>query len=71
VDKFAKFDFHAAPFEFKIATDDNDDSNAAALLPLTMLRGKNRKPTVFKLSTRDREMILRTLNRSINLRTAS
>lgn len=31
-----------------------------------------RKPNnVFRLSTRDREMILKTLNRSINLRTAS
>ena len=30
----------------------------------------NRKQNVFKLNTRDREMILRTLNRSINLRTA-
>lgn len=71
IDKFAKFDFHAAPFEFKIATDDNDDSDAPAQLPLTMFKAKNRKPNVFKLSPRDREMILRTLNRSINLRTAS
>jgi hypothetical protein len=71
VDKFGKFDFHVTPFEFKIATDDNDDSNAPAQLPLTMFKAKNRKPNVFKLSTRDREMILRTLNRSINLRTAS
>jgi len=68
--KFGKFDFHAAPFEFKIATDDNDDSDAPQL-PLTMFKARNRKPNVFKLSTRDREMILRTLNRSINLRTAS
>ena len=71
VDKFGKFDFHLTPFEFKIATADNDDSTAPAQLPLTMFKAKNRKPNVFKLSTRDREMILRTLNRSINLRTAS
>ena len=71
VEKFAKFDFHAAPFEFKIATDDNDDSETPAQLPLTMFKAKTRKHNEFKLSTRDRELILRTLNRSINLRTAS
>ncbi len=73
VDRFRKFDFHAAPFEFKISTDDNDDSDtpAPAQLPLTMFKAKNRKPNVIKLNPRDREMILRTLNRSINLRTAS
>ena len=73
VEKFAKFDFHTAPFEFKIATDDNDDSDAAVpvQLPLTMFKAKNRKHNVIKLNTRDRDMILRTLNRSINLRTAS
>jgi hypothetical protein len=70
VEKFAKFDFHAAPFEFKVA-DDNDDSETPAQLPLTMLKAKNRKQCIFKLNPRDREMILRTLNRSINLRTAS
>ena len=32
---------------------------------------KNRRQNVIKFNTRDREMILRTLNRSINLRTAS
>jgi len=71
VEKFAKFDFHAAPFEFKVANDDNDDSEAPAQLPLTMFKAKTRKHNVFKLSPRDRELILRTLNRSINLRTAS
>jgi len=79
VDKLRQFEFHKAPFafdptqfEFKIATDDNDDSEPApAQLSLTMLKAKNRKNNVIKLNTRDREMILRTLNRSINLRTAS
>ena len=71
VEKFAKFDFHAAPFEFKIATDDNGYSEAPAQLPLTMFKAKVRKQNVFRLSTRDRELILRTLNRGINLRTAS
>lgn len=74
VEKFRQFEFHATPFEFKIAMDDNDDSDAPvpAQLPLTMFKAKNRKHNnVIRLSTRDREMILKTLNRSINLRTAS
>ena len=74
VEKFRQFEFHATPFEFKIALDDNDDSDAPvpAQLPLTMFKAKNRKHnSVIRLSTRDREMILKTLNRSINLRTAS
>jgi len=65
VDKFKQFEFHPTPFEFKISTDDFDDSGA-------MSKAKNRKHNnVFRLNTRDRELILRTLNRSINLRTAS
>lgn len=70
VEKLAKFDFHSAPFEFKIAADDNVDSDTPAQLPSTMFKAKKFQHNVFKLSTRDREMILRTLNRSINLRTA-
>ena len=73
VDRFRKFDFRTAPFEFKIANDDNGDSDAPALsqLSLTMFKAKNRRHNVIKLNPRDKEMILRTLNRSINLRTAS
>ncbi len=78
LDKLTQFEFHAKPFafnpkqfEFKVATDDNDDSAVSVQLPLTMLKAKNRKQNVIKLNPRDREMILRTLNRSINLRTAS
>ena len=78
VEKFRQFEFNKAPFafnptqfEFKVSTDDNDESDAPAQLPLTMFKAKNRKHNVIKLNTRDREMILRTLNRSINLRTAS
>ncbi|HKU73082.1 MAG TPA: hypothetical protein VJR02_04145 [Pyrinomonadaceae bacterium] len=73
VDKLRQFEFHATPFEFKIAADDNDsDAPVPVQLPMTMFKAKNRKHNnVFRLSTRDREMILKTLNRSINLRTAS
>ena len=57
LDKLARFEFHATPFEFKSTAFE--------------LKAKNRKQNVIKLNTRDRDMILRTLNRSINLRTAS
>jgi len=67
--KVNKFEFHRIPFEFnstqfefKIPTDVESG---------LMLKAKNRKQNVIKLNTRDREMFLRTLNRSINLRTAS
>ena len=57
LDKLTRFEFHATPFEFKSTAFE--------------LKAKNRKQNVIKLNTRDRELILRTLNRSINLRTAS
>jgi hypothetical protein len=77
VDKLRKFDFPSVPFEFnskqfefKVLSDNNGESDA--MLPLTMLKAKNRsKHNLLRLNTRDREMILKTLNRSINLRTAS
>ena len=71
--KFRQFDFDATPFEFRVSSDDNDDSGdrIPVQLPLTMFKAKNRKQNVIRFSTRDREIILKTLNRSINLRTAS
>jgi len=57
LDKLTRFEFHAVPFEFKSTAFE--------------LKAKNRKQNIIKLNTRDRELILRTLNRSINLRTAS
>ncbi len=74
VDKFRQLEFHAPPFGFKIDTDGDDEADAPVpvQLPLTMFKAKNRKNNnVIRLNTREREMILRTLNRSINLRTAS
>ena len=57
LDKLRQFEIHAVPFEFKSTAFE--------------FKVKNRKQNVIKFNTRDREMILRTLNRSINLRTAS
>jgi hypothetical protein len=76
LNKFRQFDFGSKPFEFKVSSDDNDEigDQIPAALPITMtttFRAKNRKHNVIKLNPRDREMILKTLNRSINLRIAS
>ena len=72
LDKLRQFEFHQAPFEFKVATDnDNSDVTVPVQLPVTTFKAEKFKRNVIKFSTRDREMILRTLNRSINLRTAS
>ena len=57
LDKLTRFEFHAVPFGFNSTQ--------------VEFKAKNRKQNVIKLNTRDRELILRTLNRSINLRTAS
>jgi hypothetical protein len=57
LDKLKPFEFHPTPFGFSSMQFE--------------FKAKNRKQNVIKFNTRDREMILRTLNRSINLRTAS
>lgn len=71
--KVRQFDFHGAPFEFRVSSYDDDESGSpiSVQLPLTMFKAKNRKHNEIKRNPRDREMILKTLNRSINLRIAS
>ena len=73
LNKLRQFDFGAKQFEFRVSSDDNDEVGdpIPAQLPMTMFKAKNRKHNVIKLNPRDREMILKTLNRSINLRIAS
>ena len=77
LNKLRQFDFGSKPFEFKVSSDENDEIRDQIPAPLTMtmttttFRAKNRKHNVIKLNPRDREMILKTLNRSINLRIAS
>jgi hypothetical protein len=64
--------FNPEQFEFRIV-DDNDDSDEPTSIAVstTMLRAKARKHNLIKLSPRDREIFLKTLNRSLNLRIAS
>jgi hypothetical protein len=69
---FRPFNLNPEQFEFRVV----DDNDAAGLpvppaISATMLRAKARKHNVIKLNVRDREIFLKTLNRSINLRIAS
>lgn len=66
--------FEINPEQFEIPVVDNNlDANESMAIPIatTMLRAKARKHNVIKLSPRDRDIFLKTLNRSINLRIAS
>ena len=75
LNKLRQFEFDATQFEFRVSSDENDEVSDSIPAPLSMtmttFRAKNRKHNVIKLNPRDREMILKTLNRSINLRIAS
>lgn len=73
LNRLRQIDIDPAQFEFRVSTNDDGDSDVPvpAQFGLTMFKAKNRKHNVIRFSTHDREMILKTLNRSINLRTAS
>jgi len=70
--KATRFDFDAAGFAFQTKTDQLavPTEPVSLELPLTMFKAKARKFNNFKFSPRDREMLLKTVNRSINLRIA-
>ena len=60
--------------EVRMAADaERDEIITSELLPLTQFqfKVKNRKHGTLRINPRDREMLLKTLNRSINLRIAS
>jgi hypothetical protein len=60
-------------FEVRISPDDNEETDEAITseLPLTMFKAKARRHRAIRINPRDREILLKTLNRSINLRIAS
>ncbi len=73
--KVQDFDFknlERMAFEVQFSTDQNDQVSVPAdnKYPVTLLRVRNRKHPEIRINPRDREM-LKTLNRSINLRIAS
>jgi hypothetical protein len=71
--------FVVDPIEFQVRvpnvvhdTDNTDgDEPVVTDFPTFTFKAKSRKHGAFRFSTRDREMLLKTLNRSINLRSAS
>lgn len=69
--KLPQIDVDPVAFEFRFPTElDADAENVITSETLTMLKSKSRRHGI-RINPRDREMILKTLNRSINLRIAS
>ncbi|HJP94361.1 MAG TPA: hypothetical protein VJ875_20540 [Pyrinomonadaceae bacterium] len=65
-------DVDPVQFEVKVLNNHDADANETLIsdFPQNLLKTKNRKHNVIRISPRDREMLLK-LNRSINLRIAS
>lgn len=71
--QFPQIDKDPVAFEFTIPSDHDFDTDAqiTSEFLMTMSKAKNRRHGTIKISPRDREVLLKTLNRSINLRIAS
>lgn len=68
--KLQRIDVDAGAFEVRIPNVQFPDSDASEF-PAFTFKTKTRKHGTIKFNPRDREMLLKTLNRSINLRIAS
>ena len=66
--KLQRIDIDADAFEVRVPTVQLPDSDE---FPAFTFKTKTRKPGAFRINPRDREILLKTLNRSINLRIAS
>jgi hypothetical protein len=68
-----RVDFDPVQLEVRVPGDHNAEADVIipTEFPQFSFKTKTRKPNVIRISPRDREMILRTINRSINLRIAS
>ena len=72
--KLHRFEIDSTDFEVRVSADEQNvdsDEPIAVEVPLSTFKAKTRRHGVIKFNPRDREMILKTLNRSINLRIAS
>ena len=72
--KLQRFGINSDAFEVRVSTDDQNDGSDEPVtleLPSFTFKAKARKNGATRISPRDREMLLKTLNRSINLRIAS
>ena len=72
--KLQRIDIDADAFEVRIPSAPFPEAGelpASTDTPSFTFKAKARKHNTFRISPRDREMLLKTLNRSINLRSAS
>lgn len=71
--KLRRLNIDPVQFEVRISPnhDAEPDEAITSELPLSMFKAKSRKHGAIRITPRDREMLLKTLNRSINLRIAS
>lgn len=71
--KLERLNISPVQFEVRIAPDPDAESEAAFTyeLPLSMLKAKAPRDRAIRINPRDREILLKTVNRSINLRIAS
>jgi hypothetical protein len=70
--KLQRFDIDAGEFEVRIPNvPEAAEPGSTPEIQAFTFKAKARKPGAIKFNPRDREMILKTLNRSINLRIAS
>ncbi|HEY4425369.1 MAG TPA: hypothetical protein VGN10_14245 [Pyrinomonadaceae bacterium] len=71
--KLNRIDIDADAFQVRVPTVQLPDSDESVTteFPAFTFKTKTRKPGAFRINPRDREILLKTLNRSINLRIAS
>jgi hypothetical protein len=71
--KLRRLDIDADAFEVRVPSVQFPAAgeSGSVEIPESTFRAKARKPGAFKMNPRDREILLKTLNRSINLRIAS
>ena len=69
--KLPQIDFDSIHFGFRIDNGAEPDTLVISETQVTPVRTRTRKQREIKFNPRDREMFLKTLNRSINLRFAS
>ena len=69
--KLSRFEIDVDEFQVRVPADVQEIEPIVTELPLSTVNAKARRHNVIRINPRDREMILKTLNRSINLRIAS
>ena len=69
--KLQRFEIDSDALEVRVSPDDQNTDSVAPELPSFTFKTKARKHGAIRMNPRDREMLLKTVNRSINLRIAS